>query len=142
MKTGYTTIIGRTLSTVMTVAMLLGVAPASTSKAEFFVTSVIREVTLKQADTQYKDYYINAGTNNGLKKGVFVDATRKIGVFDNINSKLIGDTPVKIARMKVIHIDKNFSVARLVKFYEKETTPLANYDGVMIGDQIQVSESQ
>ncbi|MBI2606925.1 MAG: hypothetical protein HYW49_12700 [Deltaproteobacteria bacterium] len=122
--------------------LLFVIAPTLTSHAEFFVTSVIRDVPMKQGEAQYKDFYINAGTNNGLQKGVFLDALRKMAVFDNINSKLAGNTPVKIARLKVIHVDKSVCVARLVKFYEKETTPLAGFDNVMIGDLIEVSEKQ
>jgi hypothetical protein len=110
--------------------------------AEFFVTSVIRDFPMKAGDATYKDFYINAGTNNGLAKGVFVEAVRKMPAYDNINSKLVGDTSVKIARLKVIHSDKNISVARLVKFYEKDTTPITGNDSVMIGDLVQVADHQ
>jgi hypothetical protein len=34
------------------------------------------------------------------------------------------------------------SVARLVKYYEKEQTPITGNDGVMIGDLIEVAEKQ
>lgn len=122
--------------------VLFGITTHSGRSADFFVTSVIREVPLKATDPQFKDFYINAGANNGLKKGAYIDAIRKMGVYDNINSKLIGDTTIKIARMKLIHVDKGISIARLVKFYEKENTPLAGFDSVMIGDLVEVSENQ
>lgn len=114
----------------------------STNAADFNITSVIREVPLKQSDIMYKDFYINAGTNNGLKQGAFIDAKRRMVVFDNVNSKMMGDTVVKIARLKVIHVDKNVSIARIVEFYPKESTPIAGYDSVMIGDLIEVSDKQ
>ena len=123
----------------MTVALGIGM---STNAADFNITSVIREVPLKQSDIMYKDFYINAGTNNGLKQGAFIDAKRRMVVFDNANSKMMGDTAVKIARLKVIHVDKNVSIARIVEFYPKETTPIAGYDSVMIGDLIEVSDKQ
>lgn len=108
----------------------------------FFITSVIRELPMKAGEAVYKDYYINAGSNNGLRKGLFIEAIRKLAAYDNINSKLIGDTPVKIARLQLIHVDKGISVARLVKFYEKEHIPLPGFDAVMIGDIIEVAEKQ
>ncbi len=110
--------------------------------ADFNVTSVIREVPLKQTDIMYKDFYINAGTNNGLKQGAFIDAKRRMVIFDNANSKMMGDTSIRIARLKVIHVDKNVSIARLVEFYPKDQTPIAGYDSVMIGDVIEVSDKQ
>ncbi|MBI3558068.1 MAG: hypothetical protein HY074_17530 [Deltaproteobacteria bacterium] len=110
--------------------------------SDFFITSVIRELPMKSGEVLYKDYYINAGSNNGLKKGLIIEAVRKISAFDNINSKLVGDTSVKIAKLKLIHVDKGVSVARLVKYYDKETTPITGYDSVMIGDLIEVAEKQ
>jgi hypothetical protein len=110
--------------------------------SEFFVTAVVRDVPMKSGEIQYKDYYINAGVNNGLRKGLFIEATRKLGAFDNINSKALGEAQIKVARLKLIHVDKTISIARLVKFYDKETTPLTGGEGVMIGDLIEVAEKQ
>lgn len=137
----------KTLCTLGLIVAQMGLIVAASPQiisngADFFITSVIREVPMKQNDTQYKDFYINAGVNNGLRKGVFIDAIRKMGVYDNMNAKLIGDTPVKVARLKVIHSDKTVSIARLVKYYDKEETPLSGYDSVVVGDLIEVSEKQ
>ncbi len=121
--------------------LMLGVARYNHA-SDFFITSVIRELPMKTGEVLYKDYYINAGTNNGLKKGLVIEAVRKISAFDNINSKLVGDTSVKIAKLKLIHVDKGVSVARLLKYYDKETTPITGYDSVMIGDLIEVAEKQ
>lgn len=130
----------------MKIALYIALAFVALTKnvaaADFMVTAVIRDFPMKSGETIYKDYYINAGANNGLKKGVFIDAVRKLSAFDNINSKLLGDTQIKIARMQLIHVDKGVSIARLVKFYEKDKTPLVGHDAVMIGDFIEVAEKQ
>jgi hypothetical protein len=129
--------------TALHLGLLFNLLPQSSLiSSEFYITSVIREVPMKPSDHQYKDFYINAGTNNGLRKGVYLDAIRKIGIYDNINSKMIGDTTVKVARLKVIHTDKNFSIARLVEYYDKQDTPVSGYDSVIVGDLIQVSDKQ
>lgn len=128
---------------VVVVVLLLGMGLAAHSRgAEFTVTSVIREFPMKAGETAYRDFYVNAGTNNGLRAGVYLDAVRKMPVYDNLNSKLSGDTGVKIARLRVIHVSRDMAVARLVKLYEKESTPLIGFDTVMIGDLIEVSEKQ
>lgn len=97
---------------------------------------------MKSGEVTQKDYYINAGTNNGLRKGLTVEATRKVSAYDNINSKMIGDVSVKVARLKIIYIDKAVSIARLVKYYDKQETPITGNDAVMIGDFIEVAEKQ
>lgn len=122
--------------------MILAPDSVLAGAADFFVTSVVREFPIKKGAVIYKDFYINAGKNNGLKQGAFVDAIRRMPIFDNINSKLLGDSHIKIARLKVIQLEDGFAIARLVKYYDKETTPVTGYDSVMIGDLIEVSEKQ
>ncbi len=112
------------------------------SAADFYVTSVIRDVPMSKGEIVPKDYYINAGVNNGLQEGVVLDVRRKMITYDNINSRVIGNTAIKIAKIKVIHSDGNFSIARMVKWNERDKTPLAGYDGVMIGDLIEVASNQ
>lgn len=121
--------------------LMLGIARYNHA-SEFIVMSVIHDFPMKAGDTIYRDFYINAGAANGLRKGLYIEASRKLSAFDNINSKLVAETPVKIARLKLIHVDKNVSIARLVKFYDRDTTPLAGIDSVMIGDLIEVAEKQ
>ncbi|HRK02714.1 MAG TPA: hypothetical protein PLH57_08620 [Oligoflexia bacterium] len=131
-------------TTASLVAGILLILFASTNaRAEdFYVTSVVRDFPLSGNEKSPVDYYINAGSVNGLRKGISIEAIRKMPIYDNMNSKLMGDTSVKIARMKVIHVDKTYSVARLVKMYDKTETPLAGHYSVMIGDLIEVSEKQ
>jgi hypothetical protein len=116
--------------------------PSDVYTSDFYVTAVIRDFPMKSGDPIYKDFYVNAGTNNGLRKGVFLNALRKMAVFDNINSKMAGETEIKIARLKIIHADKTFSIARMVRLFDKEETPNTGYDSIMIGDFIEVSEKQ
>ena len=122
-------------------ASVVGLCPASNA-ADFAVVSVVRNFPMKADDEVAKDFYINAGTNNGLKEGAFLDAMRKVAIHDNFNSKILGDTSVPIARLKLIHVDKNMGIARLVQFYERKVTPYTGYDDIMVGDLIRVSQKQ
>src|SRR5262245_19915721 len=106
MNLGFLKAIG--LNLIYVTLLMLGIVQYNHA-SDFFVTSVVREFPMKSGDAIYKDYYVNAGTNNGLRKGLTIEAVRKISAFDNINSKLLGDTPVKIARLKLIHVDKTIS---------------------------------
>lgn len=133
----------RIAATSIVMGILLILFGSTTARAQdFFVTSVVRDFPLTSGEKNPADYYVNAGSSNGLRKGLTIEAVRKLPIYDNMNSKLIGDTSVKIARMKIIHVDKTYSIARLVKMYDKAETPLAGHYNVMIGDLVEVAEKQ
>jgi hypothetical protein len=113
---------------------------ARATAGDFVVTSVIRNFPMTSGDPVYRDFYINAGKNNGLKNGVKLEAIRKIAAFDNVNNRIMGDTKVPIAKLKVIHVDETVSIARLLEYNSKEKAPLAGAEGVMVGDLVQVAE--
>ncbi len=115
---------------------------STTHAADFQVISVIRTLPLKNDEAILKDYYINAGTNNGLTSGATLDAMRKLPVYDNTNNKVISDTLVPVAKLKIIYVDKAMAVARLVRVLDKQKTPIMSVDDVIIGDKIKVAESQ
>ena len=116
---------------------------AHTAQAgEFAVISVVRTLPMKKDEITVKDYYINAGSNNGLKQGAFIDARRKMPVYDNLAAKVVADTQVPVARLKLIYVDKGVSIARLVEIYDRKTTPIGGYDDVLVGDLIKVSDKQ
>lgn len=129
----------------LTATLLLSALAALPTKAvagEFAVVSVIRTLPLKKDEPVVKDYYINAGTNNGLKQGAIIDARRKMPVYDNLAAKVVADTHVPVARLKLIHVDKGMSIARMVELYDRKTTPIGGYDDVLVGDLIKVSDKQ
>jgi len=130
------------LKSFFTIAALVTVLAPGQGHAEFTIMSVVRDFPMKSGESTYKDFYVNAGTNNGLRKGLVIEAVRKLNVFDNLNAKLGGETLIRVAKLKIIHVDKGVSIARLIKFYEKEATPQTGYDSVMIGDAIEVAEKQ
>ena len=56
--------------------------------------------------------------------------------------KTIGELPVKVAKLKLIQVSKDFSVARIVKMFEKENTPITGHDSVMVGDMVEVGSGE
>lgn len=110
---------------------------------DFYILSVVNELPMgTRNEVLFKDYYVNAGLKNGLKKGAFIDAFRKMSSSDNLNGKFIGDTFIKVGRLQIIHIDENLSIARLIHLYSKKNHPIPGHDGILTGDLIQVSDHQ
>ncbi len=116
------------------------IGPSPVIAKQFVVTAVIKDFPMTAKTAVEKDYYLNAGERNGLKKGMVVDASRQLPVYDSINSKTLARTSVKIARLRIIHTDDSVAVARLEQFYTTKDTPLTLSDGVMVGDDIAITK--
>lgn len=90
-----------------------------------------------QAD--YRDVYVNIGTNQGVKAGTKLDAFRVLTTVDEINQRTGRNFSFKIARLKVIHAESDMAVARVIEFQPPESTPIAVFTNVMVGDQVEVA---
>ncbi|MGE4231877.1 MAG: hypothetical protein AB7F43_00975 [Bacteriovoracia bacterium] len=123
----------------LVVVFVLFAFSSKAAGADFFVTSVVRELPMKPGENSYKDFYINAGSANGLQTGMSLVAIRSLENYDNLNRKMLNNAMVKVANLKLIHVDKHVSIARLVNMLPKEETPLSGFDSVMIGDRIEVT---
>lgn len=83
-----------------------------------------------------KNYYIDMGANQGLKKGNTVDVYRNISVLDPYESKKRYNHKVKIGELKIIHSEETSSIANLSKFESDEDAPMLEVGGLMIGDVV------
>lgn len=87
-------------------------------------------------DQTYHDFYINAGSELGFKKGMFVTVVRPVPVHDPIQNKQQGTLNIAVARLQVIHVERSLTVARLVTEFTDEDRPVLEFESVMIGDRI------
>lgn len=109
---------------------------------DFTVVSVYKSFPMRNGEEGAKDYYINAGSQNGLKQGAIMEAMRRMSVHDNQNAKVLGDTRIPVAKLQIIHVDKNSSIARLVKMLDRKENPNPIFEDVMSGDFVRVSQTQ
>jgi hypothetical protein len=103
---------------------------------ELSVVEVRRNVPLSDEEPVYQDYYINSGTNDGLKVNLVVSAVRKISVRDASGTQTYGDMLVPVGQLKVIYAGEKFAVAREVKLFSRDDQPMLEQIGIMIGDKI------
>lgn len=85
-----------------------------------------------------KNYYINMGSGQGVKKDSVLDVFRIISVQNPYDAKARVNYKVKIGELKVIHSMDNAAIA-MVNEYEKENTPIFEIPQFMIGDHVAVS---
>ena len=87
-----------------------------------------------------KDFYVNIGTQQGVKPGSVLEVIRKIATYDLTSQKLYKDVVFPIAKIKVIHAEPNASIARLESMLPAEQTPVIVPRAVMVGDSVRSAE--
>jgi hypothetical protein len=132
----------RTLLIASTMIAVVGIfAPRTTGAADYVVYSVYKELDLgNPGEVPQKDFYVNAGTAQGLHPGTPLKVFRRVSTYDLMSEKLYRDVSFPIARLKVIHSEANASIARLDKMLPDAQTPAYSPRAVMVGDLVEISE--
>lgn len=85
-----------------------------------------------------KNYYINMGSTQGVKKDSIVDVFRIISVQNPYDNKKRVNYKVKIGELKVIHTSEDAAIAT-VQEYLKEEVPVFDSQQFMIGDHVAIN---
>lgn len=91
-----------------------------------------------QNEVTRKNYYINMGSGQGVKKDTVLNVFRIISIQNPYDNKKRVNYKVKIGELKVIHTSDEASIA-MVNKYEQENTPIFELPQFMIGDHVAVS---
>lgn len=83
-----------------------------------------------------RDFYINAGIEAGFKKGMFISVVRLIPVHDPVQNKQQAVLSVPVGQLKIIQVEKNITVARVVFELDDDERPTLEFEGIMIGDRV------
>jgi len=84
-----------------------------------------------------KNYYVNIGTNQGVKKDTNLDVFRIISVLNPYDNKQRVNYKVKIGELKILATSDSASIAILSKM--EENTPIFDLAQFMIGDHVAIS---
>ncbi len=95
-----------------------------------------KSLPLEPDEPVYHDFYINAGTEAGFKKGMYVTVYRLVPIHDPLHNRQQGELQIEVAKLRVIHVARNLSVARLHSLLPDEERPALEFEAVMIGDRI------
>lgn len=103
------------------------------------IFEVHKNIPLNNDEIVYKDYYISGGATDGIKKGMVLTVNRKSPIHDNLKNKSQGFLLNAMGRVQIIHVEQEFSIARLFAVQERDNAPLADLDGVMVGDFVDLA---
>jgi hypothetical protein len=85
-----------------------------------------------------KNYYVNMGSGQGVKKDAVLDVFRIISIQNPYDNKKRVNYKVKIGELKVIHSSDEASIA-VVNEYIKEDVPVFEIPQFMIGDHVAIN---
>jgi hypothetical protein len=133
---------GRIIKQILLVTLGFGVNGIFTTAhaADFSVYEVFRSIDLGESDRPPpKEFFVNMGSLQGLKKGSVLDVYRKIASFDNLTEKLGGEHMIPVGRIKVIHTDERTAIARIDRYVSLEQEPALLPQSIMIGDLVRLA---
>jgi hypothetical protein len=96
---------------------------------------------MSDKDPVYRDFIINGGSESGLSVGMLVNVQRRLPLYDSYQNRSAGDLRLKVARIKIIAVQKGLAVARLHSEFTREETPILEDNFIMVGDQIDLSSA-
>ncbi len=120
-------------------AILVSSLNAWAQSEEITVFDMRKTLALSDNEPTYRDYYLSKGFNVGLKPGMIVTVKRKMPLYDSIHNRSAGDLSVAVARVKIIHCERNLAVARLYADFSRESLPALEDNFIMIGDQVDLA---
>lgn len=106
------------------------------------VFDVRRALAMENGDQPHKDYFFNAGSSEGLKKGMLVTVTRRQALYDQYLNKSPGDLVVAVGVLRIIHIQADMSVARLESLQNRDNSPGVEFEAIMVGDKVEISSAR
>ncbi len=116
---------------------VVSLQPATAQTAQHMVYNVYTNLNMgNKGEQTRKDYYVNVGTQQGIKKGDRLKVYRKVASFNLLSKKLYRDMTLPFAELQVLHAEGDSSVARLVQFFPEDETPAVHPRAVMVGDLI------
>lgn len=112
-----------------------------TAFADLTIFDVRKNLPMSDHDPVYRDFIINGGSESGLSAGMLITVQRRVPLYDSYQNRSAGDLHLKVARIKIIHVQKGLAVARLHSEFTREGTPLLEDNFIMIGDQLDLSSA-
>lgn len=109
--------------------------------ADLTIFDVRKNLPMSDSEPVYRDFIINGGTESGLSVGMVLTVQRRIPLYDNYQNRSAGDLSVKVAKIKIIHVQKGLAVARLHSEFTRESTPLLEDPYIMVGDLVDLSSA-
>jgi hypothetical protein len=124
---------------VLTLLACLIFSPSIMARS-YVIFSLSQDLSMGRDDELIrKNYYVNIGSGQGVKKDSVLDVFRIISVQNPYDNKKRVNYKVKIGELKVIHTADESSIAMVNEYEKEETTPIFELPQFMIGDHVSIN---
>lgn len=106
------------------------------------IFGVKKTLPLTNDEPVYQDFYLNAGKETGIKKGMIISVYRRETLYDSFQNKTAGDLKVPVGKIKIIHVQGNISVARLYSLVGRKAVPVLDYNYILVGDLVDLKTAK
>jgi len=109
------------------------------SARSFVIFSMAQDLTMGfENEVVRKNYYVNIGSSQGVKKDSILDVFRIVSVQNPYDNKKRVNYKVKIGELKVLNTTDDAAIT-MVSNYEKEDTPIFELNQFMVGDHVSIN---
>lgn len=109
------------------------------SARSFVIFSMAQDLSMgHENEVVRKNYYVNIGSGQGVKKDSILDVFRIVSVQNPYDNKKRVNYKVKIGELKVLNTTDDAAIA-MVSEYEKEDTPIFELNQFMVGDHVSIN---
>lgn len=123
------------------ITLMVFILPAMSQAQKINVFEVRKNLQLSNTDPVYKDYYVSAGFAEGIQKGMVINVVRRLPIHDGLKNQSQGELVMTIARIQIFHVQKNISVGRMYRATTARTRPIADFNAIMIGDELDMTSA-
>lgn len=109
--------------------------------AELTIFDVRKNLPMSDTEKVYRDFYINGGSEAGLSAGMIITVERRMPLYDNYLNRSAGDLNLKVAKIKIIHVQKGLAVARLHSEFTRDNAPMLEDPFIMVGDRLDLNSA-
>jgi hypothetical protein len=109
--------------------------------ADLTIFDVRKNLPMSEAEPVYRDFIINGGSEAGLSVGMVLTVQRRLPLYDSYQNRSAGDLSLKVAKVKIIHVQRGLAVARLHSEFTREATPLLEDNFIMVGDHVDLGSA-
>jgi hypothetical protein len=121
------------------ITFTLSATSAFAADGNVSIFDVRKTLQMDPSEPVYHDYYLNAGPEAGLKRGMFVSVVRRTPIHNPIENKSAGTLSVEVAKLQIISVESGISVGRLVTSFGSADRPVVDFEGIMIGDVLDLT---
>jgi hypothetical protein len=113
---------------------------STTWAKSYVIFSLAQDLSMgNEGEVVRKNYYINMGSGQGIKKDSVVDVFRIVSIQNPYDNKKRVNYKVKIGELKVLHSMDEASIARVNQYEKPEETPIFELPQFMIGDHVSIN---